>query len=140
MYVDFVHIEMNEGIDKRVLIEMLERIGIGNTRKKTLTQSCHCISIQSELYIVHYKELFGIAGAKINWKDGDLERRNHICNMLEEWGIITIKNPQDIYESYGIDVSINDVNVFVLKRFLKEEWEIIKLYNVDNLIKKGLVE
>jgi len=142
MYTDFVHIEMKKGFDKRILLEILERMGIGNTKKKILTQTCHCISVQGELYIVHYKEFFGIASGKesINWKDGDIERRNKICNLLEEWGIIDIKNPQDIYYSYGKDVSTDDINVFILKRYLKNEYEIIKLYNVDNLLKQGLVD
>jgi hypothetical protein len=87
-----------------IVKETLTRLGIGDSRKRILYQTCHLIKIESNWYIVHFKEIYGFLGKEINWIKGDLERRNKICELLEFWGMLDIVNKESIYQSYGIDI------------------------------------
>ncbi len=72
--------------------ETLTRIGIANNKTKTLWQSCHILSKRGKHYIVHFKELLELDGRKVDITDEDIERRNDIAKLLEEWQLCAIIN------------------------------------------------
>lgn len=72
--------------------ETLTRIGIYSKRTNILWQSCHLLQKKNRYYIVHFKELFALDGRKTDLTDCDIERRNRIGKLLEEWGMVKVVN------------------------------------------------
>jgi len=116
-----------------VIRETLSRMGIGSHEKKTLWQTCHLIKIDRFWYIIHYKEVYGLRGQSINWREGDLERRNEICNLLEQWGLLKISNPNDIYFSYGENISTDPIKIYKIRNDEKESYTIKKKIHINEL-------
>ena len=111
------------------VMETLSRIGISSNREKKLFQSCHILSKKNKYYIVHFKELFALDGRAVNISTEDLGRRNTIACLLEEWGMITIKNHKFIDENRLPVTSIK-----VLKYSQKEDYELITKYQIGNKV------
>lgn len=72
------------------VVETLSRIGISNRNDKTLFQSCHILHKQGRFYIKHYKEMFVMDGKKNTIERTDIERRNRIAMLLDEWKLIEV--------------------------------------------------
>lgn len=75
--------------------ETLTRIGIASKRpanngKHVLTQSCHLLHKKGKYYIMHFKELFNLDGRDSDLTVSDVERRNLIIGLLQEWGLVDI--------------------------------------------------
>ena len=70
--------------------ETLERIGIISHNNKTLYQSCHILHKQGKYYIVHFKELFMLDGRRSDLTEDDIDRRNAIAQLLEQWQLCKI--------------------------------------------------
>mgnify|MGYP001083287010 FL=1 len=66
--------------------ETLSRIGVASKKDNTLYQSCHILHKQGRYFITHFKELFALDGKAADFSDNDLERRNTIAKLLQEWG------------------------------------------------------
>ena len=129
---NLIKVKLNKKSD--YIKETLTRLGIGNFREKILYQTCHLLYIDHEWHIVHFKETFMIRGKEINWKEGDLERRNRIAELLEEWGMIEILNKDDICVSYGKNIEIDeDTKVYILKINQKKDYELISKIDEDGL-------
>lgn len=77
--------------------ETLTRIGIANAATKTLWQSCHILHKRGQHYIVHFKELLALDGKSTNISEEDIERRNDIAALLQEWGLCTIVDPANFW-------------------------------------------
>ena len=73
--------------------ETLSRIGVASRKDKTLFQSCHILHKQGKYYIVHFKELFALDGKKATLVENDVQRRNTISILLQDWNLLTIVNP-----------------------------------------------
>ena len=74
--------------------ETLTRIGIASRRDNKLYQSCHILHKQGRYFIVHFKELFLLDGKKSNLELGDVDRRNTIGTLLQDWGLVEIQNKE----------------------------------------------
>lgn len=72
--------------------ETLTRVGIANNKTKTIYQSCHILNKRGKVYIVHFKELLELDGRDAKMTDEDIERRNDITKLLEDWGLCRIVN------------------------------------------------
>ena len=70
--------------------ETLSRIGVASRKERKLYQSCHILHKQGRYYIVHFKELFALDGKPTNISINDIERRNTIAGLLEDWGLISM--------------------------------------------------
>ena len=70
--------------------ETLSRIGVASRKERKLYQSCHILHKQGRYFIVHFKELFALDGKPTNISTNDIERRNTIAGLLEDWGLITM--------------------------------------------------
>ena len=74
--------------------ETLSRIGVASRKDKTLFQSCHILHKQGKYYIVHFKELFALDGKKATLVENDIQRRNTVSVLLQDWNLLTIVNPK----------------------------------------------
>ena len=121
----FVEVRLNEQDDFLKVKETLTRIGVSSRKDKILYQSCHILHKQGLYYITHFKELFALDGKPSNISDNDIQRRNAIAKLLEEWGLIEIVNPDII----GEDVApLYQIKIISFKE--KSEWQLVAKYNI----------
>ena len=81
---------LKEAEDFLKVRETLSRIGVASRKERKLYQSCHILHKQGRYFIVHFKELFALDGKPTNISVNDLERRNTIAGLLEDWDLIEI--------------------------------------------------
>ena len=104
--------------------ETLTRIGIASRKEKTLYQSCHILHKQGRYFIVHFKELFALDGKESNITANDVERRNTIANLLQDWGLLKILHASKAEQK----ASLSQIKVVSHKE--KNEWELVPKYNI----------
>ena len=105
--------------------ETLTRIGVSSRKEKVLYQSCHILHKQGKYYIVHFKELFALDGKPSNISENDIQRRNAIANLLEEWGLVKILNYKLIEENIA---PLHQIKIISFKE--KDERDLIAKYNI----------
>ena len=93
-----LEIELTDQDSFLKVMETLTRIGIASNRDNKLYQSCHIFSKKDKYYIVHFKELFAIDGRAVNISREDIARRNTIACLIEDWGMIKIKDHEMIFD------------------------------------------
>jgi hypothetical protein len=121
----FVEISLEEQDDFLKVRETLTRIGVSSRKEKVLYQSCHILHKQGRYYLVHFKELFALDGKPSNLSENDIQRRNAIAQLLEEWGLIRILNPNILKDNVA---PIHQIKIISFKE--KDEWELIPKYNI----------
>ena len=124
---EMVECTLEEPDDFLKIRETLTRIGVASRRDKTLFQSCHILHKQGRYYIVHFKELFILDGKPTNFSENDQARRNTIANLLVEWSLIKLVNPE---QTSTLIVPLNQLKILAYKE--KEEWELTAKYNIGN--------
>ena len=107
--------------------ETLTRIGVASRKDKIIYQSCHILHKQGRYFIVHFKELFALDGKPTNFSENDQARRNTIANLLAEWGLIKLINPEEISE---LVVPLNQLKILAFKE--KDLWELTAKYNIGS--------
>ena len=122
-----VEVKLNEPDDFLQVRETLTRIGIASRKEKTLFQSCHILHKQGKYYIVHFKELFALDGKPTNFTENDTARRNSIANLLSEWELITLVEPDKSAEP---TVPLSQLKILSFKE--KDEWDLTPKYNIGN--------
>ena len=85
-----LEIKLGEPDDFLKIRETLSRIGVASRKERKLYQSCHILHKQGRYYIVHFKELFALDGKATNLSQNDIERRNTITGLLEDWGLVEV--------------------------------------------------
>jgi len=106
--------------------ETLTRIGVASRKDKTLYQSCHILHKQGRYFIVHFKELFALDGKEANISTGDIERRNTIAKLLQDWGLLKINNPS----AAEAQTALSQIKVVSFKE--KTEWQLVAKYNIGS--------
>jgi len=109
--------------------ETLTRIGIASRKEQKLYQSCHILHKQGRYFIVHFKELFALDGKESNITSGDIERRNAITGLLQDWELLNIITPAKADPK----ASLSQIKVVSYKE--KEEWELVPKYNIGKKTK-----
>lgn len=104
--------------------ETLSRIGVASKKDNTLYQSCHILHKQGRYFVTHFKELFALDGKAADFSENDLERRNTIANLLQEWGLIKIVNEADSLQF----APLSQVKIISYKE--KKEWNLVPKYNI----------
>jgi hypothetical protein len=104
--------------------ETLTRIGIASRKDKKLYQSCHILHKQGRYYIVHFKELFALDGKESNITANDVERRNTIAGLLQDWGLLKV------LDAAKADPKASLSQIKVVSHKEKEEWELVPKYNI----------
>ena len=121
---DMVEVILNEPDDFLKVRETLTRIGVASRKEKKIYQSCHILHKQGKYYIVHFKELFALDGKRANLSMNDVQRRNRIIQLLSDWGLITLINPEEV----GDIAPLNQIKVLCYKD--KGEWILETKYNI----------
>ena len=85
-----LEVTLNQPADFLKIRETLSRIGVASRKDKTLFQSCHILHKQGKYYIVHFKELFALDGKKATLIENDVQRRNTIAVLLQDWNLLSI--------------------------------------------------
>ncbi len=126
----FIEVKLNEQDDFLKVRETLTRIGVSSRKEKVLYQSCHILHKQGQYYLVHFKELFALDGKPSNISDNDIQRRNAVAKLLEEWGLIKILNPGVIEEV----APLHQIKIISFKE--KDDWDLIAKYNIGKKINR----
>lgn len=105
--------------------ETLTRIGISSRKDRKLFQSCHILHKKGRYSILHFKELFILDGKQNTFTEEDQARRNTIVNLLEEWDLIKIVDPDKTTEPVA---SLNQIKIISYKE--KNDWELTVKYNI----------
>lgn len=105
--------------------ETLTRIGISSRRDKKLFQSCHILHKKGRYAILHFKELFILDGKHNTFTEEDQARRNTIVNLLEEWELIKVVDPNQTKDPVA---SLNQIKIISYKE--KDEWDLTVKYNI----------
>ena len=109
--------------------ETLTRIGIASKNDATkphLYQSCHILHKQGKYFIVHFKELFALDGKPSSISIDDIERRNVIANLLQEWSLLVIVK----LDKYKAVNKISQIKIVPYRE--KENWELVSKYSIGN--------
>jgi hypothetical protein len=85
-----LEVGLGESDDFLKVRETLSRIGVASRKERKLYQSCHILHKQGRYFIVHFKELFALDGKPTNISINDIERRNTIAGLLEDWGLVSM--------------------------------------------------
>ena len=122
-----LEVKLNESDDFLKVRETLSRIGVASRKEKKLYQSCHILHKQGRYFIVHFKELFALDGKTTNFSENDEARRNTIANLLTEWELISLVEPDKSSEP---TVPLSQLKILSFKE--KDEWELTPKYNIGN--------
>ena len=105
--------------------ETLTRIGVSSRKENVLYQSCHILHKQGRYYIVHFKELFALDGKSANISDNDIQRRNTIANLLAEWGLVSLVDPEKTRDNVAPVAQIK-----IIPHKEKSDWQLIAKYTI----------
>jgi len=123
--------------------ETLTRMGIASydpnkvgPKGKSLIQSCHVLHKQSQYAIFHFKELFMFEGRdtfvlpdgtekKTIISPDDIQRRNTIACLLDDWGLIELLHREDLEENRA---QLNKIKIISAKE--KDQWELVVKHSI----------
>lgn len=120
-----IEVKIAEEEDFLKIKETLTRIGVASRKEKKLYQSCHIFHKQGKYYIVHFKEMFLIDGKPSNFSEEDQGRRNKIIQLLQEWGLLKVIEPERISEPLA---SMSQIKIINHKE--KNDWTLEAKYNM----------
>lgn len=120
-----IEVKIAEEEDFLKIKETLTRIGVASRKDKKIYQSCHIFHKQGRYYIVHFKEMFSMDGKPSNFSDEDKGRRNKIINLLEDWGLLKVVEPEKIKEPIAPMSQIKIIN-----HKEKKDWVLEAKYNM----------
>jgi hypothetical protein len=127
---NFIEVTLKEQDDFLKVRETLTRIGVSSRREKMLYQSCHILHKKGKYYIVHFKELFALDGKDTDISENDIERRNAIAKLLQEWELVKIVNP----DVMGVVAPLHQIKIISFRE--KDEWELVSKYNIGKKLQK----
>ncbi len=127
---DMLEVTIKQPDDFLKVRETLTRIGVASRKDKTLFQSCHILHKQGRYYIVHFKELFALDGKLATLSENDIQRRNTIAILLQDWALIDIVKK----EAAENKAPLSQIKVLPFKE--KKEWTLSAKYNIGKKITK----
>ena len=108
--------------------ETLTRIGVASRKDKTLYQSWHILHKQGKYFITHFKELFALDGKKSTLVINDIQRRNTIAILLQDWNLIDIVDKSKIEDK----APLSQIKVLPFKE--KKDWTLSAKYNIGKKV------
>lgn len=130
---NLLEVRLKKSDDFLKIKETLTRIGITNSRKRTLYQTAHILHKRGRYYIVHFKEMFALDGKKSTLTAEDSGRRSAIAILLQEWGLLTLVKPLDknLYMDY-----IHSLHI--IPHSEKDRWRLVEKYKVGKKFNIGM--
>ena len=117
-----LEVKLKEADDFLKVRETLSRIGVASRKERKLYQSCHILHKQGRYFIVHFKELFALDGKPTNISVNDLERRNTIAGLLEDWDLV------EIIGNSAERAPLSQIKVLSFRE--KDDWILETKYNI----------
>ena len=121
---DMLEVTIKQPDDFLKVRETLTRIGVASRKDKTLFQSCHILHKQGKYYITHFKELFALDGKNSTLSENDIQRRNTIALLLQDWNLIDVVNTTLVENK----APLSQIKVLPFKE--KNEWNLVAKYNI----------
>jgi len=125
-----VEVKLSQPDDFLKVRETLSRIGVASRKEKKLYQSCHILHKQGKYYIVHFKELFALDGKKSTLTLNDIQRRNTITLLLQDWNLIDVVKK----EATENKAPLSQIKVLPFKE--KKEWTLSAKYNIGKKVEE----
>ena len=125
-----LEVTLNQPDDFLKIRETLSRIGVASRKDETLFQSCHILHKQGKYYIVHFKELFALDGKKATLIENDVQRRNTIAVLLQDWNLLTIVKADEAKNK----APLSQIKIIAFKE--KNEWNLQAKYNIGKKVVK----
>ena len=125
---DMLEVTIKQPDDFLKVRESLTRIGVASRKDKTLYQSCHILHKQGKYYIVHFKELFALDGKKSTLSENDIQRRNTITLLLQDWSLVDVVK-KEMTESKA---PLSQIKVLPFKE--KKDWTLSAKYNIGKKV------
>ena len=104
--------------------ETLTRIGVASKKDNTLFQSCHILHKKGLYYIIHFKELFALDGKETNISISDLERRNTIAFLLQDWNLLKVVDADKFQNRTSLSA------IKILSYAEKPKWRLVQKYAI----------
>jgi hypothetical protein len=127
---DMLEVTIKQPDDFLKVRETLTRIGVASRKNKTLFQSCHILHKQGKYYITHFKELFALDGKDATLSENDVQRRNTIAILLQDWNLIDIVSKEKAENK----APLSQIKVLPFKE--KNEWILSAKYNIGKKVAK----
>ena len=121
---DMLEVTIKQPDDFLKVRETLTRIGVASRKDKTLFQSCHILHKQGKYFIVHFKELFALDDKKATLTQNDIQRRNTIAVLLQDWNLISVVKKEAAEDK----APLSQIKVLPFKE--KKEWNLSAKYNI----------
>jgi len=121
---DMLEVTIKQPDDFLKVRETLTRIGVASRKDKTLFQSCHILHKQGKYFITHFKELFALDGKNSTLTENDIQRRNTIALLLQDWNLIDVVNTSLVENK----APLSQIKVLPFKE--KSEWNLVAKYNI----------
>ena len=125
---DMLEVTIKQPDDFLKVRETLTRIGVASRKDKTLFQSCHILHKQGKYYITHFKELFALDGKTSTLSENDIQRRNTIALLLQDWNLIDVVNTALVENK----APLSQIKVLPFKE--KKEWNLSAKYNIGKKV------
>ena len=121
-----LEVKLSDPDDFLKVKETLTRIGVASRTGDTLYQSCNILHKQGKYFITHFLEMFALDGKPTTLTYRDIERRNTIAHLLEEWGLLKILDKEKARDR----VPLNEVKIISYKE--KDKWKLVSKYTVGS--------
>jgi hypothetical protein len=119
-----LEVSLSQPDDFLKIRETLSRIGVASRKDRILYQSCNILHKLGKYYICSFKELFALDGKYCSLTVNDLQRRNRVAFLLQDWGLLTIINPDNFRDV----APLNQIKVISFKE--KDDWTLIQKYTI----------
>lgn len=121
-----LEVKLSQPDDFLKIKETLTRIGIASRTDNTLYQSCNILHKQGRYFITHFLEMFALDGKPTTLTYRDIERRNAIAALLEEWELLKIVDQEKAKDR----VPLNEIKVLSYQE--KNKWKLVSKYTVGS--------
>ena len=119
-----VEVSLGEPDDFLKVRETLTRIGVASRKEKKLYQSCHILHKRGKYYIIHFKELFALDGKKATLIQNDIQRRNTVASLLQDWSLLSIVKKEAVEDK----APLSQIKIIAFKE--KKDWNLQAKYNI----------
>lgn len=123
-----LEVRLNEPDDFLKAKETLSRVGVLSKKDNTLYQSVHILHKKGSYYLTSFKELFLLDGKYNNLTVNDLQRRNRIAFLLQDWGLVKIVHP----EKFQDVCPMNQIKVIPYKE--KGNYNLVSKYTIGKKV------
>ncbi len=120
----FVEVRLKHPDDFLKICETLTRIGVSATTGRRLYQTCHLLHKRGKYYLVHFKEMLALDGNATNYSIDDQRRRNRIANLLEQWNLLSVVEPDKTADQADM------AKIKVIPYSEKRNWDLQQKYRI----------